>query len=430
MKAVYKILAVLLICALFVGCASAVTGFTESKTTATISPTGVLQVGDKVTATVTLYFPHDYPRATESLKFKTPLSGAGWKISTSDGEHILTYTTRNGAYADVPSYFINYDYPFQVIVEFSGSVPSTLAGKDINALTIEHLAGGDAVISSYISPKQFVYNTANFPSDIAARKASYSQIQSSIDSYKGTGVNTADAQNIASKAEENIIHAENFGLDNINNALASLDAADKNIASAKEALNYAILTYVANQIQVLNSDVNTLNALGANDKATMLSVSSNSLVMMYNSAVNTFKTDKTADFSALYESTISMKSIADSYIAAAQAEKQTANPTQTAVIPQPTQTTVVQPTQTAVIPQPTANPTANPTAYPTQSTGGSKITLTLDTTTMLLLIIIVVLVAGLVITLLLYKGAKSSGDSGRKEKKEKKGRDKDRWEEL
>lgn len=430
MKAVYKILSVLLLCALFVGCASALTGFTESKTTAVISPTGVLQVGDKVTASVTLYFPHDYPRSTENIKLKTPLSSATWVYYFSDGVNgDLTYSQKNGPSVEIPSFFINYDYPFQVRVEFTGYVPSKLIGQDIQAVTIEHCSGS-SVLSSYVSPTQYVYNIANFQNDVSARKAALSQIQASISSYAGTGVNTADAKGIAAKAEEDIINAENFGTGSITNALASLDAADKNIASAKEALNYALLNYVAEEINVINADVNTLNALGASDKATLVSVSSNSLVLMYNSAVKNFETDKTEDLAPLYSSAESVRNIAESYIAASMASASPtstpgkATPTQTAVV-QPSQTSVVQPTQTSSVPPQTAYPTAVQTP-----SGGNKITLSLDPTTMILLIVIVVLVAGLAVTILLYKGAKNSGGSGKKGKKEKKGRDNDKWESL
>ncbi|HJJ48800.1 MAG TPA: hypothetical protein O0X39_07440 [Methanocorpusculum sp.] len=410
---------ILLLCALFVGCASALTGFTESKTTAVISPDGVLQVGDKVTATVTLYFPQDYPRSTESLKLISPLNGVSWVLTPSDGTHDLTYTTRQGKSAEIPSFFINYDYPFQVRVDFSGSVPSSLVGMDINALTIQHCSGS-SVISSYVSPVQYVYNVANFPADVNARKSALSQVQTSINSYAGTGINTAEAQSIASKANENILTAENLGVDSLTSALASLDAADINIAAAKESLNYAILNYVAGQINVLNSDVNTLNALGASDKATMVSVSANSLVMMYNTAVKAFETDKTGDYTSLYNSAESMLDIADNYIAQARAASPSATST-----PQPTKTAVVTPTQTASNPSYTTNPTAVQTQVP-----GNKITFTLDGTTMILLIVIVVLIAGLIITFLLYRGAKSSGGRDKKQKKEKKGRDNDKWESL
>ena len=430
MKAVFKIVTILMLCALFTGCASAMTGFTESKTTADISPSGVLQVGDKVTATIMLYFPHDYPRSTETIKLKTPLSGAGWEITPIAGSHELTYTTRQGMSAEIPSFFINYDYEFQIQIEFTGSVPSSLAGQDINAITIQHCSG-DTVISSYVSPTQYVYNTANFNSDVGARETSLSQVQSSINSYINTGVDTSEAKAIAAKAQENIQNAKNLGVDNITSALASLDAADKNIAAAKEALNYAILNYVAEQINVLNSDVNTLNALGASDKATMVSVSVNSLVMMYNTAVKTFETDKTGDLTALYNSAESIMDIAESYISAATADQksgsQTVQPTSADI--QPTSAVVVTPTESYYAPTQTAVPTA-----PQQS--GNTITFSLNSTTMILSIVIVVLVAGLLITILLYHSAKSSARKEKKEsreKKEKKGRkgnDDDKWESL
>ncbi|HJJ28144.1 MAG TPA: hypothetical protein O0X70_01980, partial [Methanocorpusculum sp.] len=149
------LLTLFLVFTIFCGSGCAMTGFSESKTTYTISPDEVLQVGDTVKATIMLYFPHDYPRSTETIKLETPLSDAGWEITPIAGSHELTYTTRQGKSAEIPSFFINFDYEFQIQVELTGTVPSTLAGQTINVVTIQHCSG-NSVISSFISPDQLV----------------------------------------------------------------------------------------------------------------------------------------------------------------------------------------------------------------------------------------------------------------------------------
>lgn len=409
MKRLYTFLSVLTLCILMIGCVSASSGF--SVVSETQNPSSeVLQVGDTISATLILDLPSDEQRAAEYFKFNSDLDKTAWKVVVLIANREATYLTRSGSGAEIYGQYINYPYEITLRIEMTGVVSNASAGKDICIMNIQQIRS-KTIISEYSAPSQYVYNTANFSSDVAARKSAVSQMQTTVSSYTGTGVATSDAQTYVNQGSAAVNNAEKTGTANITASLAYLNNADTAVANAQEALNYAILEFVANQIAAIQNDVNTLNAMGVNDKATLISVSANSLTLMYNTAVDAFKEGKIQDLSALYNSAISTKAISENYIATSSPVTSTPTPVQTSVV-QPTQTSVVQPTQTYYTPT-----TTNPTQP--QATA-----VALDSFTKILLIVIIILAAGLVITVLLLKNAKKH------KKDDEKRRGKDRWESL
>ena len=91
MRKIFGILAVLLLCAAFMGaCSGAVFTVTEN---VAVNPSGIVSPGDKVTAKVTIEIPKNTLGITEEFSLKTDLDNAVWSIKVYQGDSKIYVTT-------------------------------------------------------------------------------------------------------------------------------------------------------------------------------------------------------------------------------------------------------------------------------------------------------------------------------------------------
>ena len=190
MKKITYFLIALLLCAAFVGTASA----WNSNTEANINPSGNLMPGDSVSATMTITFAANSD--VDRIDLTTDLTSAVWtgSLTSLDGTPITEFPAGK-------RYFDGYslsDLPQDVklTVYLDGKVPDNKAGMEITVIKVEQITDSNTVISSYQSEKQMVYNPDDIPDQTEDVKNAINDLDSQITelSKQGADVSTGAFQ--------------------------------------------------------------------------------------------------------------------------------------------------------------------------------------------------------------------------------------------
>ena len=258
MKKIAYVLLALLVCATFIGTASA---FTYSSN-ATVDPSGSLSPGDDITAKMTIRI-----SGTESIKnyniyLSTPLDEATWALSiyASDGsgtpgDVALSNPVYQGKIATISGYTLDYPNGAYLSIVLSGKVSSASSGKSINVIKIDQskTSGGEAV-SSYTSLVQKVYNKDDFTGMITSTQEQITSLESRLTTYTSYGIDVSDVTKNLQSAKTSLAAAKTAGTSNIAVASKNLEAATTSLSAAEKSLSHAGLT-------TINKNINNVSAI-------------------------------------------------------------------------------------------------------------------------------------------------------------------------
>lgn len=140
-------------------CCGAAAAFTVEKE-ATVNPSGSLTVGDRVTATVDIKLPQGSVDTASKISFDSPLAGETWVVDIIKADTIVNTKHPSSPYLYITGFDLEYESDITIRINVSGTVPSSLSGKEISVLQITATGIHDAGVQSYSSPKQKVNGAA------------------------------------------------------------------------------------------------------------------------------------------------------------------------------------------------------------------------------------------------------------------------------
>ena len=301
MKKLTYFLLALLLCAAFVGTASA----WQSNTEAVITPSGNLVAGESVIATMNVVLGKGELDTTDSLQFTSPLKSAAWTVDVyRGGKKSTDETTKttslkySGMYCTLDGFTLSYDEVIEIVVTVQGVVSDDSKGKEIHVISVQQIPAGGAV-STYESPAQLVYNPDNLPEQIEQISTSINDLDTQITEISKLGV---DVSNIISKLE--------IARDDLNSAekhMSDVATATKELASAsaalvnaeKEMVNAALIKTKSN-LDTIDQNLANLNAKGWNDnRVILLSTSKETAQNLYNTAKSAYDASTSSVSSSL-----------------------------------------------------------------------------------------------------------------------------------
>ncbi|HJK40872.1 MAG TPA: hypothetical protein O0X98_02205 [Methanocorpusculum sp.] len=283
----------LLLCAAFVGTASA----WNSNTEANINPSGNLMPGDSVSATMTITFAANSD--VDRIDLTTDLTSAVWtgSLTSLDGTPITEFPAGK-------RYFDGYslsDLPQDVklTVYLDGKVPDNKAGMEITVIKVEQITDSNTVISSYQSEKQMVYNPDDIPDQTEDVKNAINDLDSQITELSKQG---ADVSTAISKLEtaRNYLDAADSHKSDVATASSELVSASAALVEAEKEMVNAALIKTKNNLDTIDQNIANLNAKGWNDnRVILLSTSKETAQNLYNTAKSAYDSSTSSVSSSL-----------------------------------------------------------------------------------------------------------------------------------
>ena len=293
MKKITYFLIALLLCAAFVGTASA----WNSNTEANINPSGNLMPGDSVSATMTITFAANSD--VDRIDLTTDLTSAVWtgSLTSLDGTPITEFPAGK-------RYFDGYslsDLPQDVklTVYLDGKVPDNKAGMEITVIKVEQITDSNTVISSYQSEKQMVYNPDDIPDQIEDVQNAINELDSQITELSKQG---ADVSTAISKLEtaRNYLDAADSHKSDVATASSELVSASAALVEAEKEMVNAALIKTKNNLDTIDQNIANLNAKGWNDnRVILLSTSKETAQNLYNTAKSAYDSSTSSVSSSL-----------------------------------------------------------------------------------------------------------------------------------
>lgn len=293
MKKITYFLIALLLCAAFVGTASA----WNSNTEANINPSGNLMPGDSVSATMTITFAANSD--VDRIDLTTDLTSAVWtgSLTSLDGTPITEFPAGK-------RYFDGYslsDLPQDVklTVYLDGKVPDNKAGMEITVIKVEQITDSNTVISSYQSEKQMVYNPDDIPDQTEDVKNAINDLDSQITELSKQG---ADVSTAISKLEtaRNYLDAADSHKSDVATASSELVSASAALVNAEKEMVNAALIKTKNNLDTIDQNLANLNAKGWNDnRVILLSTSKETAQNLYNTAKSAYDASTSSVSSSL-----------------------------------------------------------------------------------------------------------------------------------
>lgn len=293
MKKITYFLIALLLCAAFVGTASA----WNSNTEANINPSGNLMPGDSVSATMTITFAANSD--VDRIDLTTDLTSAVWtgSLTSLDGTPITEFPAGK-------RYFDGYslsDLPQDVklTVYLDGKVPDNKAGMEITVIKVEQITDSNTVISSYQSEKQMVYNPDDIPDQTEDVKNAINDLDSQITELSKQG---ADVSTAISKLEtaRNYLDAADSHKSDVATASSELVSASAALVEAEKEMVNAALIKTKNNLDTIDQNIANLNAKGWNDnRVILLSTSKETAQNLYNTAKSAYDSSTSSVSSSL-----------------------------------------------------------------------------------------------------------------------------------
>ncbi|HJK07005.1 MAG TPA: hypothetical protein O0X77_00015 [Methanocorpusculum sp.] len=293
MKKITYFLIALLLCAAFVGTASA----WNSNTEANINPSGNLMPGDSVSATMTITFAANSD--VDRIDLTTDLTSAVWtgSLTSLDGTPITEFPAGK-RYFDGYS-LSNLPQDVKLTVYLDGKVPDNKAGMEITVIKVEQITDSNTVISSYQSEKQMVYNPDDIPDQIEDVKNAINDLDSQITELSKQG---ADVSTAISKLEtaRNYLNAADSHKSDIATASGELVSANAALVEAEKEMVNAALIKTKSNLDTIDQNIANLNAKGWNDnRVILLSTSKETAQNLYNTAKSAYDASTSSVSSSL-----------------------------------------------------------------------------------------------------------------------------------
>ncbi|HJK51823.1 MAG TPA: hypothetical protein O0X60_01740 [Methanocorpusculum sp.] len=301
MKKITYFLIALLLCAAFVGTASA----WQSNTEAVITPSGNLVAGESVIATMNVVLGKGELDTTDYLQFTSPLKSAAWTVDVyRGGKKSTDETTKttslkySGMYCTLDGFTLSYDEVIEIVVTVQGVVSDDFKGKEIHVISVQQIPAGGAV-STYESPAQLVYNPDNLPEQIEQISTSINDLDTQITEISKLGV---DVSNIISKLEiarDDLNSAENH-MSDVATATKELASASAALVNAEKEMVNAALIKTKSNLDTIDQNLANLNAKGWNDnRVILLSTSKETAQNLYNTAKSAYDASTSSVSSSL-----------------------------------------------------------------------------------------------------------------------------------
>lgn len=281
MKKITYFLIALLLCAAFVGTASA----WNSNSEANINPSGNLMPGDSVSATMTIKILKD--TSVYRINMYSDLTSAVWTgtLTNADGTPITEFPAGR-RYIDGYS-LSSLPQDVTLTIYLDGRVPDNKAGSEITVITVEEVSSSESVISTYSSPKQLVYNPDDIPRQVEEFNAKITELDAQVTELSKQNV---DVSSILIKLDNAQDHVDNAnGISDVSTASTELSSADQLITEAEKELVNAALLKTKSNLDEIEQIIANLNAKNWNpNQVILLQTSKQTAQNQYNSAQSTY----------------------------------------------------------------------------------------------------------------------------------------------
>ncbi len=303
MKKIAYVLLALLVCATFIGTASA---FTYSSN-ATVDPSGSLSPEQAVTASMSIVLPKDSISTSGSLKLTTALRDSTlWTVyvykgtvlnnKTSEDALITTLTSSSFSYT-ISGFVLDYDQPVTLYIALSGVVPASSKGQSVTVLKIDQDSGSATAsgYSTYSSPAQKVYNPDDFSDQVTAAEKEITTLESRIATYTTYGIDVSSAVSNLESAKTSLAAAKSAGTADIITANKQLSAATTSIAAAEKALSFAGLKTIKENTDAVELIVTELYGKGWDTEAKLLATTNQGIKNTYDVEAVSYNAGGTPD---------------------------------------------------------------------------------------------------------------------------------------
>ena len=282
MRKIFGILAVLLLCAAFVGAGSA---FTYTKD-ATVTPAGSLNPGQTVTATMQIVITEDSLTAADTLTLTTPLTKATWTTIIFKGGVPIN---EGGTHATKISGFeLDYAADLTLDITVRGTVPTSVQGQEISVLKIDATAKEANGVYSYSSAKQKVYNPNDFNSDLKDLNSRVTKLESRVVVYTEYGMDTTAVTQKITQSKTKISAAQTAGTTDLITAYANVEAADSLLTDGERTLSLTGLKAANSNIAQIDAAVKTLYSRNWKSEGQLLETRSTSMKYSYDTLAATY----------------------------------------------------------------------------------------------------------------------------------------------
>ena len=303
MKKIAYVLLALLLCATFIGTASAFT-YTNG---AAVDPSGSLSPEEAVTASMTIVLPTDSISTSGSLKLTTALRDSTlWTVyvykgtvlnnKTSEDALITTLTSSSFSYT-ISGFVLDYDQPITLYIALSGVVPASSAGQSVTIMKIDQESGSAAAsgYSTYSSPAQTVYNPDDFSGFVTAAETDITTLESRITTYTTYGIDVSSAVSNMESAKTSLAAAKSAGTADIVTASKQLAAAATSITAANRAMSLAGLTAIKANTDAVDLIVTELYGKGWDTEAKLLATTNQGIKNTYDVEAVSYNAGGTPD---------------------------------------------------------------------------------------------------------------------------------------
>lgn len=280
MKKITYFLIALLLCAAFVGTASA----WNSNSEANINPSGSLMPGDSVSATMTIKILAD--STVYRINMYTDLTSAVWtgSLASTDGTPITEFPAGKRYIDGYPLTKLPQDTVLTIYLD--GKVPDSKAGSEITVITVEEVSSSESVISTYSSKKQMVYNPDDVPKQIEEVGKAIDELDAQITELSKQGADVSAAISNLETARNDLKAAESHKTDVATASKEIISASAALVEAEKEMVN-AALTKTKSNLDAIEQNIANLNAKGGwstDNRVILLSNSKQTTQNLYNTA--------------------------------------------------------------------------------------------------------------------------------------------------
>ncbi len=303
MKKITYVLLALLICATFIGSASAFT-YTSG---VVVDPSGSLSPGEAVTASMTIGLSKDSISTSGSLKLTTALRDSTlWTVyvykgtvvnnQTSEDALITTFSSTSFAYT-ISGFVLDYDQPVTLYIALSGLVPDSLKGQAVTVLKIDENSGSATAsgYSTYSSPSQNVYNPDDFSGMVTSTETDIASLYSRITTYTTYGIDVSSVVTNLESAKTSLAAAKAAGTADIALANKKLEAATTSLNAAEKALSLGGLNATKANTDAVDLIVTELYGKGWYTETKLLATTNQGIKNTYDVAAISYNAGGTPD---------------------------------------------------------------------------------------------------------------------------------------
>lgn len=289
-KVITVALAVFVLCAVFCGAVSAMNVQTGSLV---VNPSGSLVSGDTISATVNVEIPEGTYNDSSYLNLSSNLDAADWSVVVRRGGVDATTISNTGKSVTITSFDIKYPESIILRISVNGIVSSGSAGQNITVMKIDSYER--AGLSTWSTPAQFVYNSANLSGELAVLESDINALQARIDAYAGYGWDVSEAQSLLNTAKSQLRDAQSAGTADVKTAYSKIEAARTSLKNATMKLALASLSLSLSYTGYIDDIIDLLYAKGWNSEAMLLDTKNSNLKNIYNQQLTVYNAGNLPD---------------------------------------------------------------------------------------------------------------------------------------